>query len=343
MALQKEETVFLDRSARATRGKRMTKLLDEEVEIDNQFWNQDALKEEEDDVNYEEEPEIADEFDSDFDEDEPDLDDDGENDGEEVVRVKKRLIFPGKSGNKKKNKKVLTTVNRISKDVHSPDRSPSVQPEQQDVPDDGTERVVRKSTRTLVIVRQAEREAIRAALQATMKPIKRKKEGEEKRMTQEEMLLEAAQTEVINLRNLEHVLAREEEVKKRSVVHKEVYVGPQVRYYSREGKNYVEFINGLSFQSEIHVDQLPYPEQALCAVTSMPAMYRDPLTALPYATKEAFKIIRESFSQDGSNNKEKDGTGALSGLVSGQGFIMRKKRSKLSASQIKNYQSKLFR
>lgn len=85
------------------------------------------------------------------------------------VRVKKRLIFPGKSGNKKKDKKVLTTVNRISKDVDSPDRSPSVQPEQQDVPDDGTERVVRKSTRTLVIVRQAEREAIRAALQATMK------------------------------------------------------------------------------------------------------------------------------------------------------------------------------
>ncbi|KAF3771907.1 SWR1 complex subunit 2 [Nymphaea thermarum] len=147
------------------------------------------------DTNYEEEQEIADEFDSDFDEDEPDPDDDGENDGEEVVRVKKRLIFPGKSANKKKSKKkILTALDRTNKDVHSPDRSPSVQPEQQDAPDDGTERVVRKSTRTLVIVRQAEREAIRAALQATMKPIKRKKEGEEKRMTQEEMLLEAAQT-----------------------------------------------------------------------------------------------------------------------------------------------------
>ncbi|XP_031504783.1 SWR1 complex subunit 2 isoform X2 [Nymphaea colorata] len=341
MALQKEEIVFLDRSARHTRGKRMTKLLDEEVEMDNQFWNQDALKEVEEDANYEEEQEIADEFDSDFDEDEPDPDDDGENDGEEVVRVKKRLIFPGKSANKKKSKKkVLTALDRTSKDVHSPDRSPSVQPEQQDAPDDGTERVVRKSTRTLVIVRQAEREAIRAALQATMKPIKRKKEGEEKRMTQEEMLLEAAQTEVMNLRNLEHVLAREEEVKKRAVVHKEVYDGPQVRYYSRDGKNYVEFHNGLSFQSEICTNQLPYSEQVLCAVTSRPAMYRDPLTGLPYATKEAFKFIRERFSQVGSNNKEKIGTGTLFGLVSEQGFTVRRKRSKIPS---KNYQSKLFR
>lgn len=41
-----------------------------------------------------------------------------------------------------------------------------------DAPDDiEEERIVRKSTRTSVIVRQAERDAIRAALQATMKVI----------------------------------------------------------------------------------------------------------------------------------------------------------------------------
>lgn len=42
--------------------------------------------------------------------------------------------------------------------------------------------------------------------------------------------------EIHNLRNLERVLAREEEVKKRAVVHKEVYSGPQIRYISRDGK-----------------------------------------------------------------------------------------------------------
>lgn len=40
----------------------------------------------------------------------------------------------------------------------------------------------------------------------------------------------------MNLRNLERVLAREEEVKKRAIVHKEVYKGPQIRYLSKNGK-----------------------------------------------------------------------------------------------------------
>ncbi|KAJ0014197.1 hypothetical protein Pint_21444 [Pistacia integerrima] len=123
--------VFLDRASRATRGKRMTKLLDDEIEEDELFWNQDALKEEENDNNYVEEAEVADEFDSDFDED----------------------------------------------------------------------------------------------------GIKRKREGEEKRMTQEEMLLEAAQTD-----------------------------------YS-----YLEFSKGASSQSEISTTSVPYPGKAVCAVTELPA------------------------------------------------------------------------
>lgn len=40
----------------------------------------------------------------------------------------------------------------------------------------------------------------------------------------------------MNLRNLERVLAREEEVKKKAIVHKAVYKGPQIRYLSKDGK-----------------------------------------------------------------------------------------------------------
>ncbi|OVA06053.1 YL1 nuclear [Macleaya cordata] len=239
MATSKEsESVLLERSSRATRGKRMTKLLDEEIEEDELFWNQEALKDEENDVNYEEEGEVADVFDSDFDEDEPEPDEEVENDADDRVRPKKRLIFPGKTAMKKKTKKkAIQKLEKTSEDEQSPQKQQTSPPEHHDIPDDVEgERIVRKSTRTSVIVRQAEREAIRAALQATMKPIKRKKEGEEKRMTQEEMLLEAAQTEIMNLRNLERVLAREEEVKKRAVVHKSVYSGPQTRYSSRDVK-----------------------------------------------------------------------------------------------------------
>lgn len=39
----------------------------------------------------------------------------------------------------------------------------------------------------------------------------------------------------MNLRNLERMLAREEEVKKKAIVHKEVYNGPQIRFTSKNG------------------------------------------------------------------------------------------------------------
>lgn len=61
--------ILLDRASRATRGKRLSKLLDDEIQQDELFWSQDALKEEDEDDNYQEEAEIADEFDSDFDQD----------------------------------------------------------------------------------------------------------------------------------------------------------------------------------------------------------------------------------------------------------------------------------
>jgi hypothetical protein len=66
---EKAALLLLDRASRATRGKRLSKLLDDEVQQDELFWSQDALKEEDEDDNYQEEAEIADEFDSDFDQD----------------------------------------------------------------------------------------------------------------------------------------------------------------------------------------------------------------------------------------------------------------------------------
>ncbi|KAI3832605.1 hypothetical protein MKW98_002151 [Papaver atlanticum] len=349
METSKEDGLnLLERASRATRGKRMTKLLDEELEEDELFWNQDALKEEEDDINYKEEGEDdADVFDSDFDEDEPEPDEEGANDADLREKPKKKLLppggktlakrmnlFPGKTLRKKTTKKKsLSQLEKSSddEDEDSPRKQQTSPPEHHDVHDDieGGERTVRKSTRTSVVVRQAEREAIRAAMQATTKPIKRKKEGEEKRMTQEEMLLEAAQTEIMNLRNLERVLAREEEVKKRAVVHKSVFSGPQTRYFSRDGQSFIEFNNGISFQSEICATTPSYPQKAVCAVTGFPAKYRDPKTGLPYATKEAFKIIRERFLKENTRENEKKGMDILLDSISGQGFSGKRKRSEV--------------
>ncbi|RYR17204.1 hypothetical protein Ahy_B03g061981 isoform A [Arachis hypogaea] len=289
------------------------------------------------------------------------------------VHKKKRLIFPGKKLPKpkksKKKQKVLSKLERSPNDDDDdddednddddddkPDKEP-VPEEHHDTRDDGGEKIIRKSTRTAVIVRQAERDAIRA-LQASMKgyylaynidskavrlvlicswfellfifqpqTVKKKKEGEEKRMTQEEMLLEAAQTEIMNLRNLERVLAREEEVKRKAIVHKTVYNGPQIRYISKDGYTYLEFIKGSSFHSDIATTPVQYPEQPLCAITGLPAKYRDPKTGLPYATKEAFKEIRQRFAEENANNRKQMAMGILYDSVSGCGFSLKQKRS----------------
>jgi hypothetical protein len=45
--------------------------------------------------------------------------------------------------------------------------------------------------------------------------------------------------EIMNMRNLERVLAREEEVKKKAVVHKDTYEGPTVRFFSRDGNFFI--------------------------------------------------------------------------------------------------------
>ncbi|PHT54190.1 SWR1 complex subunit 2 [Capsicum baccatum] len=296
MESSKEENApILDRASRATRGKRMTKLLDDELEEDELFWNQEALKDEENDVEYEEEGEAVDVFDSDFDEDESVPDEEGENEPVDRTQKKKRLIYPGKPSAKKKKKMKNLTKSGKEPQENEEALDPSTPSEHHDTHDDTeAERTLRKSTRTAVVVKQAEREAIRAAMQATAKPVKRKKEGEEKKMTQEEMLLEAAQTEVMNLRNLERVLAREE---------------------------------------EISTTAPPYAQKAVCAVTGLPARYRDPKTGLPYATKEAFKVIRERLAEQSSRAREEMRMDELSQAISGQGFTSKRKRSTIRNSR----------
>nr|CAD1838638.1 unnamed protein product [Ananas comosus var. bracteatus] len=238
-----------------------------------------AIKEEHD-VNYEEEPEAVDEFDSDFDEDEPDPDDEAENEAEERLKpVKKRLIFPGKSMPKKKSKKK------------------------------------RCYTRCFASYHEAN---------------KAEKGGEEKRMTQEEMLLEAAETEIMNLRNLERVLAREEEVKKKAIIHKEVYNGPQIRFTSKNGISLLEFNKGHHLNQNSARHQFPIQRSPFVWLLGyLQSMYRDPKTGLPYATTEAFKIIRERFLKEESEKKKpkKMDMGDLFDSISGEGFSNKRQRS----------------
>jgi len=40
-------------------------------------------------------------------------------------------------------------------------------------------------------------------------------------------------------------------------------------------------------------------DKSTCPVTGLPAKYFDPVTRIPYASTEAFKVIRQSFQKDG--------------------------------------------
>eukprot|EP00252_Welwitschia_mirabilis_P006973 TRINITY_DN17945_c0_g2_i1.p1 TRINITY_DN17945_c0_g2~~TRINITY_DN17945_c0_g2_i1.p1 ORF type:complete len:491 (-),score=144.70 TRINITY_DN17945_c0_g2_i1:314-1786(-) len=325
MASMEDPTpLILERSTRSTRGKRMSKIMGEELEHDEQFWGQDAFREEDNDDDYYEEGEAVDEFDSDFDDDEPEQDEETQDEEERRPVKKKKLLF-GKPLVKKAPKKSKTSTDRPPKSVE--DSKVSETKTQDAVVDAEGERTIRKSTRTAVIVRQAERDLLRASQSSTKEKGKRKKE-EERRMTQEEMLLEAAKTEITNLKNLERMLAHEEEVKKKAVVHKPVYDGPVICFCSGGGKNILEFTKG-SFPAGFFKQSQPYPEKPVCVITGQPAKYRDPKSGLPYATKEAFKIIRDSLSEMSKDSRRDNSTnmGSLFRALSERGFKKKRKRS----------------
>eukprot|EP00850_Spirogloea_muscicola_P023572 SM000368S13755 [mRNA] locus=s368:55619:60050:- [translate_table: standard] len=153
----------------------------------------------------------------------------------------------------------------------------------------------RKSTRTVVVVKDIEREAERAKQQAAAAKVVvvKKKKEEERRRTQEEMLIEAAHTEILNLQSLEAMLAREEEVKRKAVVQKAAYMGPLIRALSPE-----------KLPEALRTKVPKAPALAVCFVTGLPARYRDPKTGLPYATIDAFKVLRERAAKGAALRRE---------------------------------------
>ena len=71
-------------------------------------------------------------------------------------------------------------------------------------------------------------------------------------LIQDELLQEAALTEVANLQSLEYMLAREEEIKRRASVSKKAYDGPMLRFFSRGGVNTIELMHGAPVPQEIN-------------------------------------------------------------------------------------------
>ncbi|NWZ57180.1 VPS72 protein, partial [Haliaeetus albicilla] len=155
-------------------------------------------------------------------------------------------------------------------------------------------------------------------------------------LTQEELLEEAKITEEINLRSLENY-ERLEADKKKQVQKKRKCVGPVIRYWSvtmplipepgkeenvdvegldqdpqqaeatsapapasagKCSRTFISFSDDETFERffpKVKPPRLPVRE--ICPVTHKPAVYRDPITDIPYSNIRAFKIIREAYKK----------------------------------------------
>ena len=254
----------LQREVRVTAGRRMRALMDEEAEEDEAFWAQDQFADEEADDEYDSQEsgeESEDRADSDFSDSEDE--DDGEDDGEEKLRKEERrqgrakaLRAPGwkkkqqqqqqqqearaKQKQKQKQKEVdaeatTTTTAADEKEEKRERRTRGPHAPGATTKDSVMAGPIRQSSRASVLERRAaEVVAKRQREQVRAPRVKHRRREEEPRLTQSELLAEAARTEIANLASLEELQRIEEAVKAkaRDEGTRRKYTGTIIRYRS---------------------------------------------------------------------------------------------------------------
>uniref|UniRef100_W5LJQ3 Vacuolar protein sorting-associated protein 72 homolog n=1 Tax=Astyanax mexicanus TaxID=7994 RepID=W5LJQ3_ASTMX len=303
------------REQRCTAGNRMGKLLDAEEEDDFYKTTYGGFNDESGDDEYRgDHSDTEDEVDSDFDIDEGDEPDSNEED--DAPRRKSRVVT---KAYKEPVKAVKPKVKRPSEE---PKRTERLKPEKrshQDLQEYGELRKsVRKSTsehtrKTFERLQERQQEAPR-----------RRKANTEPVLSQEELLKEAQITAQSNLQSLENY-ERLEADKKKHVHKKRRFEGPTVRYHSEENvdvegldqdtpqsssssgavgtrslcsRTFITFSDDEAFRTAFPQVSSPdpaLPVQEVCPVTHKPALYRDPVTDIPYSDSRAFRIIREAY------------------------------------------------
>lgn len=84
-------------------------------------------------------------------------------------------------------------------------------------------------------------------------------------------------------------------------------------------RTYITFSDDEAFEAAFpHIDQ-PSPQlpvQEVCPVTHKAALYRDPVTDIPYANTRAFRIIREAYRKYVAAHGFPNTSGGVTGLDS---------------------------
>jgi len=276
----------------------MGNLLGEEEEADKDFYSQAFWDEENEDAEYNldaDDEDGADSFDSDFGDSTESEQEDGEEESkrrEAAPAVRKKSVYvdpklkaakppaAGASAQMASRKRPRSEAELLSQQQHAPTR--------------GSMRASTKDATALAVEKRrlsAEISAVRAARHAEHS---KSKGVELRRLTQEDILAEAKQTEMLNRASLEMMLRVEEE-KRKTIVRERNHAGPRMKIKSTREGNKVE--NTITF-IECAIPPLinamaPQPHVAdRCAVTGQPAKYLDPATHCPYSTLEAFRMLR---------------------------------------------------
>nr|CAD7606117.1 unnamed protein product [Timema genevievae] len=245
------------RERRNNAGNKMSKLLDEEEEDDFYKTTYGGFNEIENDDDYQSEEEGEDDVDSDFSIDE---NDEPISDHEEQAPKRQhRLVTKAY-----KEPVVLQKIQKTSEQK-------SKKPKKEKPSFDSFERKsIRRSTAAKSLETQ---QRLKERTEDRKRKKGRRKAQDVWKPTQEELLEEAKITEEENLKSLEKYQKLEMEKK----------------------KTFITFSDETLYKSTFPKIQPVIPERKVCPITKMPARYIDPVTQLPYASMQAFKIFRQAY------------------------------------------------
>ncbi|XP_022664732.1 vacuolar protein sorting-associated protein 72 homolog isoform X3 [Varroa jacobsoni] len=310
------------RSRRGNAGAKMAKLLNAEEEDEFYKTSYGGFNEEENDQDFgsDDASGSEDEVDSDFDIDENDdvLSEHEDEDGRPGRKRKTATIT--KSYKDPKARKSTPRTPRPKRPCLERDSGG-------DTFDVSGASLERKSKRKST---QAKSEAVEARRRAEAAEARRRRHykvrrEDEPEMTQEELLEEAKQTEIENLKSLERYQQLEQE--KKSVRTKQPMKGPMIRFHSLsmplleevdapagdpvpsiDGKGELRVAtvgrcmrNLVTFPDEATLKKLfpqtkPKPAtKNFCPISRQPARYFDPVTHIAYANLQGYRVLREAY------------------------------------------------
>ncbi|XP_042148290.1 vacuolar protein sorting-associated protein 72 homolog [Ixodes scapularis] len=303
------------RERRAMAGSRMAQLLNAEEDQDDFYkTTYGGFQDDEDDVEYETENDESDVVDSDFDIDEQD-EPVSDQEGDEASGTRKRRVVtkayvePLKEKKKKKAEKT-----KAEKPPKKPKRASEEHLESSADGTSSTPSVERKSVRRSTQAKSREAELRRQEQEEQRRQRYTRKPDSEPyyHPTQEQLLEEAKITEQENLRSLESYQRLELEKKKAKIV-KNAHRGPTIRYHSismplieevetqsggpspRCSRNFITFPDDATLRENFPNAKPKAASRSVCPITRLPARYFDPVTLIPYANLQAFRVLREAY------------------------------------------------